>query len=105
MVGQANTTKTISKKASSWLEVLVLFKVFFYTGIYVCSKCGKELFDSSKKFEHTSAWPAFTETISKDSVIKEIESNYAFRVFCVSCRRRLGHEFINDGPRVGESRY
>ena len=71
----------------------------------MCSKCGHELFQSSHKFEHTSAWPAFTETASPDSVVKEKESSYALRVYCAKCRQRLGHEFLSDGPKPGQSRF
>ena len=77
----------------------------FDSGIYVCSKCGNELFHSVNKFEHSTAWPAFTQTISSDSVVKEKESKYALRVYCAKCRQRLGHEFLNDGPKAGESRF
>ena len=71
----------------------------------MCSKCGNELFQSEKKFEHRSPWPAFTETVTPGSVTKEKESSYALRVYCAKCRQRLGHEFLNDGPKPGESRF
>ncbi|KAF5901865.1 methionine-R-sulfoxide reductase B1, partial [Clarias magur] len=47
-----------------------VFKNHFETGTYVCSKCGYELFSSKVKYQHSSPWPAFTETIHKDSVSK-----------------------------------
>lgn len=74
-------------------------------GVYVCSRCNHELFLSSKKFEHSSPWPAFTETMTPESVVKEKESSYALRVYCAKCRQRIGHEFLNDGPRPGDSRF
>ncbi len=76
-----------------------------YVGLYVCSKCDNELFLSKKKFEHSSAWPAFTETVTPNSVVKEKESTYALRVYCAKCRQRLGHEFLDDGPNSGDSRF
>ena len=42
-------------------------------GIYVCAKCGHELFSSRAKYEHSSPWPAFTETVHEDSVSKRKE--------------------------------
>lgn len=42
-------------------------------GIYVCAKCGYELFSSRAKYAHSSPWPAFTETIHADSVAKRLE--------------------------------
>lgn len=49
-------------------------------GIYVCSKCDHELFSSRSKFEHSSPWPAFTETIHDDSVSKHKERPGAYKV-------------------------
>ncbi|PWA19220.1 hypothetical protein CCH79_00014624, partial [Gambusia affinis] len=57
--------------------------------IYVCSKCDHELFSSRSKYEHSSPWPAFTETIHENSVK------------CGKCGNGLGHEFVNDGPAKG----
>ncbi|KAG8506412.1 Methionine-R-sulfoxide reductase B1 [Galemys pyrenaicus] len=44
-------------------------------GVYVCAKCGYELFSSRSKYAHSSPWPAFTETIHPDSVAKRPEHN------------------------------
>ena len=74
-------------------------------GIYVCVKCGNELFYSTKKFEHSSPWPAFTETVRPDSVSKYEESPSALKVSCAKCGNGLGHEFLNDGPKQGQSRF
>ncbi|XP_064317458.1 methionine-R-sulfoxide reductase B1 isoform X2 [Phalacrocorax carbo] len=49
-----------------------VFKDHFQPGIYVCAKCGHELFSSHAKYEHSSPWPAFTETIHEDSVSKRV---------------------------------
>ncbi|KAM5328701.1 methionine-R-sulfoxide reductase B1 isoform 2-T2 [Glossophaga mutica] len=47
-----------------------VFQNHFDPGIYVCAKCGYELFSSRAKYAHSSPWPAFTETIHPDSVAK-----------------------------------
>lgn len=49
-------------------------------GIYVCAKCGHELFSSRAKYEHSSPWPAFTETVHEDSVSKRKERPGALKV-------------------------
>ena len=67
--------------------------------IYVCSKCGYELFHSGSKFEHPSPWPAFTSTVKPDSVSKYEESPMALKVSCGKCGNGLGHEHLNDGPK------
>ena len=78
---------------------------FVHTGIYVCSKCNNELFHSSSKYEHSSPWPAFTSTVRPDSLSKYEESPGALKVSCGKCGNGLGHEFLNDGPKKGESRF
>lgn len=73
----------------------------FESGLYVCARCNHQLFSSETKFEHDSPWPAFTQTVLKDSVAKRLEKPGAFKVSCGSCSNGLGHEFIGDGPKGG----
>uniref|UniRef100_A0A8C5C1N4 Methionine sulfoxide reductase B1 n=1 Tax=Gadus morhua TaxID=8049 RepID=A0A8C5C1N4_GADMO len=56
-----------------------VFKDNFEPGIYACSKCDHKLFSSRSKFEHSSPWPAFTETVQEDSVSKHVERPGAFK--------------------------
>uniref|UniRef100_A0A914AK33 peptide-methionine (R)-S-oxide reductase n=1 Tax=Patiria miniata TaxID=46514 RepID=A0A914AK33_PATMI len=76
----------------------------FDAGIYVCSQCGHELFNSVSKFKHSSPWPAFTDTVHPDSVSKRPEGSHAYKVSCSKCDNGLGHEFLKDGPD-GNSRF
>uniref|UniRef100_A0A672YLN6 Methionine sulfoxide reductase B1 n=1 Tax=Sphaeramia orbicularis TaxID=375764 RepID=A0A672YLN6_9TELE len=57
-----------------------VYKDHFKSGIYVCSKCDHQLFSSRSKYEHSSPWPAFTETILEDSVSKHQERPGAYKV-------------------------
>ncbi|CAB1342355.1 unnamed protein product [Coregonus sp. 'balchen'] len=57
-----------------------VFKDHFKTGLYVCAQCGHQLFSSRSKYEHSSPWPAFTETVLQDSVSKHEERPGAFKV-------------------------
>ncbi|CAG7837826.1 unnamed protein product [Allacma fusca] len=84
-----------------------VYKDHFEPGIYVCSNCGYELFSSKQKYDHHSPWPAFTQTIHKDSVSKKAEmgSPRAFKVSCGKCANPLGHEFLKDGPNKTSSRF
>ena len=81
------------------------FLLYMCIGVYTCSQCGNELFYSTKKYEHASPWPAFTETVRPDSVSKYNESRSALKVSCGKCGNGLGHEFLNDGPTQGQSRF
>ncbi|GCC35508.1 hypothetical protein chiPu_0013993, partial [Chiloscyllium punctatum] len=82
-----------------------VYKDHFDAGIYVCSKCGYELFSSKAKYNHSSPWPAFTETIHPDSLSKRKDRKNALKVSCGKCGNGLGHEFLNDGPKPGQSRF
>jgi peptide-methionine (R)-S-oxide reductase len=81
------------------------FTMSAHVGIYVCSKCGHELFSSTKKYAHSSPWPSFTSTVHSDSVVKHREGFNAYKVRCGKCHNGLGHEFLNDGPSAGASRF
>ncbi|KAL8174887.1 UNVERIFIED_CONTAM: Methionine-R-sulfoxide reductase B1 [Gekko kuhli] len=82
-----------------------VYQNHFEAGIYVCARCGYELFSSKTKYAHSSPWPAFTETIHADSVSKYKERPGALKVVCGKCGNGLGHEFLNDGPKKGQSRF
>nr|ADO27760.1 methionine-r-sulfoxide reductase b1 [Ictalurus furcatus] len=82
-----------------------IFKDHYEPGIYVCVKCGYELFSSTSKYKHSSPWPAFTTTIHEDSVSKQEERPGALKIRCGKCNNGLGHEFLNDGPKHGLSRF
>ncbi|KAI5103199.1 methionine-R-sulfoxide reductase B1-B, partial [Silurus meridionalis] len=105
-----------------------VYKDHFKRGIYVCSQCANPLFSSRSKYVHSSPWPAFTETIQEDSVTKVMETLTAYKVnnvktanfieltdrvsvwvlvqvLCGKCGSGLGHEFLNDGPEEGMSRF
>ncbi len=70
--------------------IMVYFQPTFYwifakcplsvAGVYVCNNCGHELFSSVTKYQHNSPWPAFTNTVRPDSVVKHEESPNALKV-------------------------
>uniref|UniRef100_A0A1W7RFV9 Methionine-R-sulfoxide reductase B1 n=1 Tax=Agkistrodon contortrix contortrix TaxID=8713 RepID=A0A1W7RFV9_AGKCO len=82
-----------------------IYESHFEPGIYICSKCGYELFSSQSKFLHSSPWPAFTHPIHSDSISKYLERPGAFKVSCGKCGNGLGHEFLDDGPKKSQSRF
>jgi len=82
-----------------------VYKDHFESGKYVCNECGHDLFKSESKYEHHTPWPAFTNTILSDSVVKKEERKGALKVSCGKCGNGLGHEFLGDGPGGKGSRF
>merc|ERR1712154_440962 len=82
-------------------------------GIYQCSCCGVDLFNSSTKFESGSGWPSFFDVL-KDKDNSELPAVNTFtdrshgmvrtEVTCGKCDAHLGHVF-NDGPNPTGLRY
>ncbi len=76
-------------------------------GVYKCSCCGNELFDSDTKFESGTGWPSFYKPISDENVKNESDSTFGMvrtEVMCKKCGAHLGHIF-DDGPQPTNLRY
>lgn len=68
-------------------------------GVFICKKCGQELFSSETKFESGSGWPSFWD--AKNDAVEKQEGRSAgmvrTEVVCAECGAHLGHVF-EDGP-------
>ena len=76
-------------------------------GVYKCSCCGNELFNSDTKFESGTGWPSFYKPISDENVKNESDSTFGMirtEVMCKKCGAHLGHVF-DDGPQPTNLRY
>jgi peptide-methionine (R)-S-oxide reductase len=76
-------------------------------GIYSCSCCGKDLFDSKTKYDSGSGWPSYYEPLKKDAILENKDSAHFMirtEVLCADCGAHLGHVF-DDGPKPTGLRY
>lgn len=82
------------------------YNLHFEDGIYKCSGCGQQLFESNSKFESHCGWPSFDESIkgSIEYVLDKSHSMIRTEIVCSNCGGHLGHVF-NDGPTETGKRY
>ena len=76
-------------------------------GVYICSACGNELFDSDTKFNSGTGWPSFWAPNSENSLEKNVDRSLGMNrveVVCKKCGGHLGHVF-DDGPKPTGQRY
>lgn len=76
-------------------------------GMYKCSCCGNDLFDSNSKFESGTGWPSFFKPINDENIKCESDADYGMirtEVMCKKCGAHLGHVF-DDGPQPTNLRF
>ncbi len=76
-------------------------------GMYRCSGCGAELFESDTKFDSGTGWPSFHSPAVAENVAEQVDTSHGMRrteVHCTACGSHLGHVF-DDGPTPTGLRY
>lgn len=79
----------------------------FEPGLYACSCCGTQLFDSATKFESGTGWPSFGEPVTPDVIGYHADGSHGMQrieVTCNVCDAHLGHVFP-DGPAPSGLRF
>lgn len=69
-------------------------------GLFVCRKCGNELFDAETKYDSGTGWPSFYDVLNSEKVDERPDRSHGMQrteVVCSNCNAHLGHVF-KDGP-------
>jgi len=75
-------------------------------GMFTCTACGVQLFDSKSKFDSGTGWPSFDEALP-GAIEFHTDDSYGMRRTEVVCKQggsHLGHVF-DDGPTSSGKRY
>lgn len=79
----------------------------FEPGLYACSNCGTELFNSATKFDSGTGWPSFSEPVEDNVVAYHRDGTHGMErieATCNVCDAHLGHVFP-DGPHPSGLRF
>ena len=74
-------------------------------GVYQCTACNLDLFDSADKYDSGSGWPSFTQPIAPDAVSDHSDHSHGMvriETRCARCDSHQGHVFPDGPPPTGQ---
>lgn len=69
-----------------------IYNDFYDEGIFLCKRCGEELYNSTTKFSSGCGWPSFDEDLGTVKRVSDADGRRV-EIVCSSCDAHLGHVF------------